>query len=74
MRQAKGAPRLPFEITDGLGIECHHLGQELQRNLLLQLLIAGQPHHAHTTTPEQTHERVPLEYLLPGGEAAQRLS
>ena len=47
----------------------HQLRQELQRHFAFQLVIAGQPDHAHSAATENPHERIAPKNLLAGAES-----
>ena len=72
VREIERPPRLTLEVLHRRPVRLHHLGQEFERHLAVQLLVPRQPDHPHAAAPEDLLQGVAGEDLLPGGETLDR--
>ena len=58
MVESRHGPRLPLEASQGLGVVCPGLGQDLQRDLAPQPDVARPVHLSHSTFAERSDDLV----------------
>ena len=72
MGQVEAAPRFALHVAQHRAVVHDQLGQELERDIALELLIAGQPDHAHAAAAQGLDQRVAIKDFLPVGKVSRR--
>ena len=72
VRQLEAAPGLAFHVAEDRAVVNDQLGQELERDIALEFVIARQPDDAHSAAAKGFDQRVTAKYVLPCRKVMQR--